>query len=106
MCFCLCGLCLWMQGVWVMFYFGLGDGTGGHAVICVAFSTDLVHWDKDHEPLYPAGGHPAGIDSQHAHKISIIYDDEGVGYLYYTAVGPRGRGIALLTSKPMDDGPN
>ena len=38
---------------------------------------------------------------QHAHKISIIYDEQGVGYLYYTAVGPKGRGIALLTSKPV-----
>ena len=31
----------------------------------------------------------------------MIYDDNGVGYLYYTAVGVKGRGIALLTSKPM-----
>ena len=57
-------------------------------------------WDKDERPLYRAGGHPDGIDSQHAHKISIIYHD-GVGYLYYTAVGTKGRGIALLTSKPL-----
>ena len=57
--------------------------------------------DKDERPLYRAGGHPDGIDAQHAHKISIIYDDKGVGYLYYTAVGPKGRGIALLTSEPL-----
>lgn len=88
------------QKVWVMFYFGLGDGTHGHADIMVAFSNDLVHWDKDDEPLYRAGGHPMGIDSTHAHKISIVYDAEGTGYMYYTAVGPKGRGIALLTSKP------
>ena len=30
------------QSVWVMFYFGLGDATDGHAEILVAFSTDLV----------------------------------------------------------------
>ncbi len=88
------------QGVWVMFYFGLGDGTGGHADILVAFSRDLLTWERDPEPLYKAGGHPAGIDSQYAHKVSIIYHD-GVGYLYYTAVGPAGRGIALLTSQPV-----
>ena len=87
--------------VWVMFYFGVGKGTGGHADILIAFSKDLIHWDKDETPLYRAGGHPDGIDAQHAHKISIIYDDNGVGYLYYTAVGPKGRGIALLTSKPV-----
>ena len=89
------------QQVWVNFYFGLGDGTHGHADILVAFSKDLVKWDKDERPLYRAGGHPDGIDAQHAHKISIIYDDKGVGYLYYTAVGPKGRGIALLTSEPL-----
>ena len=83
-----------------MFYFGVGKGTGGHADILIAFSKDLIHWDKDETPLYRAGGHPNGIDAQHAHKISIIYH-KGVGYLYYTAVGPKGRGIALLTSKPV-----
>lgn len=65
-----------------MFYFGVGAGTGGHADILIAFSKDLIHWDKDEFPLYRAGGHPDGIDAQHAHKISIIYDDEGIGYLY------------------------
>eukprot|EP00040_Diaphanoeca_grandis_P017567 m.91823 g.91823 ORF g.91823 m.91823 type:complete len:502 (+) comp26503_c1_seq2:82-1587(+) len=89
-----------VQNVWVMFYFGLGGGSGGHADIMIAFSNDLIRWDKDETPLYKAGGHPLGLDSQHAHKISIIFDN-GVGYLYYTAVGTKGRGIALLTSKPM-----
>jgi sucrose-6-phosphate hydrolase SacC (GH32 family) len=32
------------QGVWVMFYFGAGDGTHGHADIMIAFSKDLVAW--------------------------------------------------------------
>ena len=32
------------QGVWVMFYFGSGDGTHGHADIMIAFSKDLVAW--------------------------------------------------------------
>lgn len=89
------------QGVWVCLYVCLGDSTGGHADICIAFSTDLKRWDKESTPLYRAGGHPSGIDTDHAHKVSIIFDDDGVGYMYYTAVGPKGRGIALLTSKPM-----
>jgi len=90
-----------VQKVWVMVYFGMGAGTGGHADILVAFSTDLLRWDKDPEPLYRAGHHPAGIDAQHAHKVSLLYDAEGTGYMYYTAVGAKGRGIALLTSRPL-----
>jgi hypothetical protein len=88
------------QGVWVMFYFGLGDGTNGHADIMVAFARELEGpWEKDLVPLYKAGGHPMGIDSEHAHKVSVVYDGKGVGYMFYTAVGPKGRGIALLTSE-------
>mmetsp|Transcript_14564 Transcript_14564/g.43111 ORF Transcript_14564/g.43111 Transcript_14564/m.43111 type:complete len:502 (-) Transcript_14564:89-1594(-) len=87
------------QSVWICLYVCLGDSTGGHADICIAFSTDLIHWDKDETPLYRAGGHPAGIDAEHAHKVSLAYDADGVGYLYYTAVGSKGRGIALITSK-------
>lgn len=41
-----------------MLYFGNGGGTG--AAIMIAFSLDLVHWEKDPEPLYKPGGHPAG----------------------------------------------
>ena len=83
--------------------FGCGDGTHGKCDIMIAFSLDLIKWDKDERPLYKAGGHPNGIDANFAHKVSIIYDqDTGVGYLYYTAVSyPHGRGIALLTSKPL-----
>ena len=35
-----------------MFYFGVGGATEGHADILIAFSEDLMHWDKDTEPLY------------------------------------------------------
>lgn len=87
-------------GCWVMFYFGLGDGSSGHADILMARSFDLLRWEKDPVPLYKAGGHPNGIDGVHAHKISLIYHN-GTGYLYYTAVGSKGRGIALLTSRPV-----
>ena len=90
------------QHVYVCFYFGVGGASHGHASILVAFSVNLIDWEKDPTPLYLAGGHPSGIDSMHTHKISIVYDDEGVGYMYYTAVGGKGRGIALLTSKPVE----
>ena len=85
--------------LWVMFYVCLGASTHGHADTCIAFSRDLLAWDTDERPLFKAGGHPSGIDADHAHKVSVIYDAEGVGYMYYTAVsGGNRRGIALLTS--------
>lgn len=84
---------------WVMFFYGL---EGGHADIRVAFSKDLEHWRAPPEPLYSAGGHPGGLDSRHAHKISLVYDRGGdTSYLFYCAVGEKGRGIALLTSRPL-----
>jgi len=88
---------------WVMLYFGVGRG-GAH--IMAAFSRDLIHWTKRTEPLYKAGGHPAGLDAQYAHKIAHVYNPaNATHYLYYCAVGPQGRGIALLTSKPIVPGP-
>jgi len=84
---------------WTMFYFGVGQG-GAH--IMVAFSRDLVHWAADTEPLYKAGGNPSGLDKQHAHKISLIYNPKNeTFYLCYCAVGDKGRGIGLITSKPL-----
>lgn len=107
------------------FYFGSGfKGEGGS--IMAAYSTDLVHWERDPQPLYRAGGHPAGLDASYAHKVAPLTPPrstpsvlrtlaltsphhrkvwpvfkDGVGYLFYVAVGPYGRGIALLTSKPL-----
>lgn len=34
---------------------------------------------------YKAGGHPKGLDSEHAHKVSLVYDDNGVGYVQTVA---------------------
>lgn len=85
---------------WTMIYFGLG--TNGHADIMAAFSTDLFHWTASPEPLYAAGGNPSGLDSQYAHKISLVYNSENdTFYMYYCAVGNQGRGIGLITSKPI-----
>jgi len=84
---------------WVMFYFGVGHG-GAH--IMAAFSRDLRHWTKQPEPLYRAGGHPRGLDRQYAHKISLAYNPTNrTFYMFYCAVGDQGRGIGLLTSKPI-----
>lgn len=86
---------------WTMFYFGVGRG-GAH--IMAAFSRDLVHWTAHPEPLYPAGGHSAGLDKQYAHKVSLVYRAEtDTFYLFYCAVGERGRGIGLITSRPLPE---
>lgn len=84
---------------WVMFYFGVNQ-EGAH--IMVAFSRDLLHWTSDPKPLYKAGGHPGGLDKQFAHKISLVYNKSNdTFYLYYCAVGNRGRCIGLLTSREI-----
>ncbi|MBI2299598.1 MAG: hypothetical protein HYU66_11770 [Armatimonadetes bacterium] len=86
---------------WVMLYFGVGRG-GAH--IMAAFSRDLVHWTSDPEPLYRAGGNPSGLDATYAHKVSLVYRaDNQTLYLFYCAVGPKGRGTGLLTSRPLSE---
>jgi len=85
---------------WTMFYFGV-DGKGA-AHIMAAFSRDLLTWTQHPEPLYRAGGHPTGLDRTYAHKISLVYQPaHDTFYLFYCAVGNQGRGIGLLTSKPL-----
>lgn len=84
---------------WTMFYFGVGRG-GAH--IMVAFSRDLAYWTKHPEPLYKAGGHPDGLDTQYAHKISLVWNPANdTYYMHYCAVGNMGRGIGLLTSRSL-----
>ncbi len=88
---------------WTMLYFGVGRG-GAH--IMAAFSRDLVHWQAHPEPLYKAGGHPSSLDRQYAHKVALVYRPEtDTFYLFYCAVGERGRGIGLLTSRPLPPEP-
>jgi len=85
---------------WTMIYFGVGRG-GAH--IMVAFSRDLLDWTSHPEPLYKAGGHPGGLDRTYAHKIALVYNPRNdTFYMYYCAVGPKGRGIGLLTSRPLE----
>jgi hypothetical protein len=89
-----------------MFYFGVGHG-GAH--IMIAFSRDLMHWTADPEPLYKSGGNPSGLDKRYAHKTSLVYSPgNGTFYLFYCAtpgkkgVITEGRGIGLITSKPLE----
>lgn len=85
---------------WTMFYFGVGRG-GAH--VMAAFSRDLENWTACPEPLYKAGGNPSGLDKTYAHKIGLVYRPENdTFYLYYCAVGDRGRGIGLITSRPLE----
>ncbi len=92
---------------WTMFYFGVGHGT---ASIMIAFSRDLMHWTSDPDPLYKGGGNPSGLDKQYAHKTSLVYNPgNDTFYLFYCAVPGKkgditgGRGIGLITSKPLTD---
>lgn len=86
---------------WAMFYIGVGKG-GAH--IMIAFLQDLLHWTAHPEPLYKAGGHPSGLDTKYAHKISLVFNPKnGIFYLYYCACGNKGRGIGLITSKPLPE---
>jgi sucrose-6-phosphate hydrolase SacC (GH32 family) len=97
--FCSDGKVLRAGDHWVMFYFGVGRG-GAH--IMAAFSRDLYHWTSHPDPLYRAGGHPGGLDRKYAHKTSLVYNPENdTFYLFYCAVGDRGRGIGLITSRPL-----
>ena len=84
---------------WVNLFFGVGKG-GAH--VMAAFSRDLLHWTVDPEPLYKAGGNPSGLDKKYAHKISLLWNPEDkTWYMFYNAVGNKGRGIGLITSKPL-----
>lgn len=86
-----------------MLYFGTDPAINhGRAGINAAFSRDLRVWIKATFPLYKAGGHPAGLDAAECHKVWLTGD--GVSdtiYMFYTADSGHGRGIALLTSRPL-----
>ena len=67
-----------------MFYYG--NSSDGHARNGVAYSDDLIHWEKGNTVLIDVG--PAGsIDSMYAHKPGIITNN-GTLYHYYCAVAP------------------
>gem|GEM_PF-1361933 len=93
------GKVFWDGDHWVNFFFGVGHG-GAH--IMVAFSRDLYHWTVDPDPIYETGGNPSGLDKIYAHKISLVWNQASeTYYMFYNAVGNKGRGIGLITSKPL-----
>lgn len=96
------GKVFWDGDHWVNFFFGVGKG-GAH--VMAAYSLNLYHWTVDPEPLYKCGGNPSGLDKQYAHKISLVWNRANeTFYMYYNAVGNKGRGIGLITSKPLTNG--
>lgn len=93
------GKVYWDRDHWIMFFFGVGRG-GAH--VMAAYAKDLRHWTVDPDPLYRSGGNPSGLDSQYAHKVSLIWNPANeTYYMFYNAVGNKGRGIGLITSKPL-----
>ena len=94
------GKVFWDKDHWTMFFFGVGRG-GAH--IMTAFSRDLYNWTVDPDPIYKSGGNPSGLDKKYAHKISLVWNPKNeTYYMFYTAVGNQGRGIGLITSKPIE----
>ena len=95
------------QGVWINLYFCNGDYKvapyAGGANICIAFSTDQRSWAKASTPLYAHGGHPKGLDEEHAHKVWLTaHPSTGVLYMYYTGVNAKGRGcVCSCSSAPV-----
>ena len=92
--------------LWVMFYFGYRwrDDVKG-AFDTFACSYDLKHWTKwTGDPLIQPSRVPwfSPWDTQHAHKPWVI-QHSGVVYHFYCAVGNRGRGLALATSRPLHE---
>jgi hypothetical protein len=96
---------------WTMFYYGLA--ADGHARDGVAFSSDLLRWEKPKgQAVLVDVGPPGAMDSLYAHKPGVIVCDE-VLYHFYCAVRPalpgetgeiaaaEMRGIAVAASRPV-----
>ncbi|MHC4741714.1 MAG: glycosyl hydrolase family 95 catalytic domain-containing protein [Planctomycetota bacterium] len=94
------GKVFWDEDHWINFFFGVGRG-GAH--VMTAFSRDLYRWSVDPDPIYKAGGNPSGLDKKYAHKTSLVWNPANeTYYMFYNAVGNKGRGIGLITSKPIE----
>ncbi len=69
------------DNLWVMYYYGYNGQRAGEGI---AFSRDLVHWEKASEPIIMPDA-PGAIDDRHAHKPAILWY-KGVLYHYYCCV--------------------
>ncbi len=92
------------DNLWVMYYYGY---SGVHAGEGIAFSRDLVHWEKAPEPIIMPDASGA-IDDRHAHKPAILWY-KGVLYHYYCCVQDapgepynERRTITVAASKPWN----
>jgi predicted GH43/DUF377 family glycosyl hydrolase len=83
---------LWDGNRWVMFYFG--NSTDGHARDGVAFSQNLIQWEKAIELLIDVGS-PGSIDDKYAHKPAMITNGD-VLFHFYNAV-------TQFESRPMGE---
>ncbi len=94
---------------WVNFYFGYDYG---HAQEGLAFSKDLVNWEKVNDPIITSGA-IGEIDERHAHKASIVYYQDTL-YHFYCSVRPYRFGdstkaydefrcITVAASKPFEN---
>ena len=94
------------ESQWVMFYYGYG-----HLNACngIAVSKDLLKWEKYPYPILTPGKEGT-IDSIHAHKPFVIYNNETL-YHFYCACRPYEKGdvtnldnifrcITVASSKP------
>ncbi len=83
---------------WAMFYYGLD--ARGVARDLLALSSDLRAWAKCDGVLVDVGP-PGAVDSQYAHKPSIV-SHGGVLYHFFCAVSrEHGRGISVACSRPI-----
>lgn len=93
---------------WVMYYFGYDLS---HAQDGIAFSKDLIHWEKCSEPIVKYG-EAGDIDDIHAHKASVINYQDRLYHFYCAArkfqdgdpacnFGTEFRCISVATSHPL-----
>lgn len=89
-----------MGKLYVMFYFGAFWNGSGKAFDRFACSYDLVHWTEwtGEDLVQPS----MPYDAEYAHKPFVI-KWKGIVYHFYTAVGNKGRVIALATSVPVQE---
>jgi len=69
------------NNIWVMFYYGYN---GIYAQNGIAFSKDLLYWEKYKKPIL-SNGKDGEIDERYAHKPAVIYYDNRL-YHFYCAV--------------------
>lgn len=94
------------NGIWLNFYFGFDNR---HAQEGLAYSSDLVHWQKIDSPII-THGRPGELDAKHAHKASVIVHDGAIYHFYCsvrdnlpgdkTSVYGEYRTITVACSKP------